>query len=94
MASGDGCSSKCKLETGYSCPNVGTPCIQNVCGNGLKESSEACDDGSKNDGKGCTSDCSGVISGWNCLSGSTTTPSACSTVCGDGIMIEAETCDD
>lgn len=51
---------------------------------------ETCDDGNKNDGKGCLNTCLGVTTGWECFG----SPSVCSIVCGDGIIISPETCDD
>jgi cysteine-rich repeat protein len=62
-----------------------------VCGNGTLELGEACDDGAKTPGDGCSAACA-VESGWGC---DTASPSACSathpscagmsgTECGDG----------
>lgn len=55
-ASGDGCSSLCRLETGWLCLGGGTSpgetdsCYN--CGNSKREAAEACDDG-VNNGAGC-----------------------------------------
>src|SRR5437762_4280402 len=46
-ASGDGCSTTCQIETGWTCtgsPSVCTP----VCGDGLLKGNERCDDGANN----------------------------------------------
>lgn len=57
-ANGDGCSSLCLIEPGYTCPTPGQLCVHNpVCGDGKKEGTEVCDDGTQNDGEGCKSDC-------------------------------------
>jgi|GEM_PF-2591160 len=48
--------------------------VPGVCGNGVLETGEVCDDGNTQSGDGCLSDCSGVEAGWSC-SGS---PSICS----------------
>ena len=43
------------------------------------------------DNKGCKFDCSGPIQGYSCDDSS---PTVCSVICGDGISLESETCDD
>lgn len=50
-----------------------------VCGDGVVESIEACDDGNLTDGDGCDSAC-GRESGWDCSAGS-----VCVAVCGDRV---------
>ena len=101
--SGDGCSSTCQLEAGFTCTNVSNPVptdwatfhstCTTVCGDGKVMGSETCDDGS-NDGIGCASGCMGVAVGYTCTAGSTTTASVCTPLCGDSIIIAPETCDD
>jgi cysteine-rich repeat protein len=59
-----------------------------VCGNGILEGSEACDDGNTMNGDGCSSSCM-IEPGWVCAG----TPSKCATVCGDGIVVGPEVCD-
>ena len=62
---------------------------------------ETCDDGNAGDNKGCLSDCSGIMKGWNCytygggkfrrmLLGY----SLCYAYCGEGLVVEDEPCDD
>jgi cysteine-rich repeat protein len=62
-----------------------------VCGNGVKEFGEGCDDGNTNDGDGCSSHCQ-VEPYWNC----DPTGKKCThqVVCGDGMLEAPEACDD
>ncbi len=56
---GDGCSTTCRVESGYSC-NTATPNVcttGSVCGNGTREGSETCDDGDTDAGDGCSPAC-------------------------------------
>ena len=67
--------------TGYksivNCSTLGQSCINGkcdwVCGDGIKGSSEGCDDDNTNDGDGCSSSCI-VEQGYTCSG----TPSSCS----------------
>jgi len=94
-----GCNSTCTgAIPGYSCippPNAPTTCVP-ICGDGKVMPDEICDDGNKLDNKGCLGDCTGIINGWYCTAGTTTSPSVCNTLCGDGIVVSlnGETCDD
>ncbi len=56
----DGCSSSCQIEPNYECPDNVCSCIDEfaknvdgdcVCGNGIIEGSEECDDDNLNDRK-------------------------------------------
>jgi len=88
VVNGDGCSSTCTIQPGYTC--VGTPSVcTTTCGDGVKAGAETCDDGNTVNGDGCSSTCSTEL-GFNCVG----SPSTCVTVCGDGIKVGAETCDD
>ena len=60
-----------------------------VCGNGLLEPGETCDDGNTTNGDGCSAACASQ-SGYVCVG----EPSVCNTVCGDGITAGGEQCDD
>lgn len=51
---------------------------------------ESCDDGTKNN-EGCNESCTGPIDGWNCVGNNVTT---CTEICGDGIVVGRENCDD
>jgi len=64
--SGDGCSSTCYVEAGYTCSggywNTPDKC-KGLCGDGRVLSGEACDDGNTYTGDGC--DCKCVVEkGW------------------------------
>ncbi len=85
-------SSLLNIEYTSAAENKTTPDNSNfgVCGNGLVESGETCDDGNVTAGDGCNATCN-VEVGFIC----TGSPSVCSTVCGDGIVAPgAEQCDD
>lgn len=58
-----------------------------LCGNGVVDAVEACDDGNKVDGDGCSSTCR-TEPGYTCADGS------CHSTCGDGIKARDEACDD
>lgn len=85
----DGCSDTCQLEDGYICPTPGAECTPTVCGDGKREGSEACDDGNQIIGDGCTTLCQVEP---NCAK----TGGACTSRCGDGLLLPAddEECDD
>jgi cysteine-rich repeat protein len=57
------CSAGTPLADGTPCPNDATRfckagvCTAAICGNGIKETGEACDDGNSIDGDGCNHDC-------------------------------------
>jgi cysteine-rich repeat protein len=87
--SGDGCSSGCAIEAGFTCTgNAPTVCAA-ICGDGLKVGGEQCDDANATTGDGCSSACAIEI-GFTCAGA----PSVCSTTCGDGFKAGAEACDD
>lgn len=95
---GDGCSSACKLEPGWTCTTgpasnkdwakigyVQTFCTK--CGNAKVEKGEECDFGASNGtGNGCSASCH-VETGWTCASGK------CQK-CSNGIVESGEKCDD
>ena len=54
--SGDGCSSACTIECGFSCSewnNGGRSSCSSSCGDGMKTAAEECDDGNTAAGDGC-----------------------------------------
>jgi len=62
--------------------------IAPICGNGVIERTEVCDDGDTTPGDGCDGSCQ-IETGWTCAG----QPSVCS-VCGDGGIGGTEECDD
>ena len=70
--------------------NAATAAAQ-VCGDGLLEGLEACDDGNTSSGDGCDASCMAVENGWAWSDGRR---SPCDEVCGDGLLLGMEVCDD
>jgi cysteine-rich repeat protein len=60
-----------------------------VCGDGVIELPETCDDDGAVGGDGCSATCA-VESGWTCSG----LPSGCDELCGDGQVVGGEPCDD
>lgn len=91
--SGDGCTSDCKIEDGWTCLSPGKPCVD-ICGDGRTMSKEpdACDDGNTMNGDGCSASCHWELY-YKCTQ-SNTSRSVCSVRCGDGYIYGAEACDD
>ena len=87
--SGDGCSSACAKEAGFTCVGTTPTVCSAICGDGLKVGAEQCDDTNTTTGDGCSSACA-VEVGFTCAGA----PSVCSTTCGDGIKAGIEACDD
>lgn len=63
-----------------------------VCGNGLLEIGELCDDGGKKDGDGCSKDCLDVDEDYLCLDEGE--PCVRVVTCGNGVLEGTEACDD
>jgi fibro-slime domain-containing protein len=63
-----------------------------VCGDKKISTGEACDDGNKVGGDGCSADCLSIESEWVCPTPGS--PCVYTVVCGDGKVGGAETCDD
>jgi cysteine-rich repeat protein len=90
VVSGDGCSSVCKIESGFTC--YGSPSVcSSRCGDGVVVGLEKCDDGNGIAGDGCSAACKIEI-GYVCKS----SPSFCEPTpyCGDGVKASTEACDD
>ena len=72
-ADGDGCSSLCAVEAGWTCNSECLTFCQGtkpsvcsaICGDGRNVTSEQCDDGNLANGDGCTNKCR-VEFGWEC----------------------------
>ncbi|MFO0756105.1 MAG: DUF4215 domain-containing protein [Byssovorax sp.] len=86
---GDGCSSGCLEEPGYSCEASTTEGCVPICGDGKIVGIEQCDDMNTADGDGCSSKCL-MESGFICSG----LPSVCVAKCGDGFVVGVEQCDD
>ena len=69
----------------------GLYCVTAVCGNGILEGTEECDDGNTTPGEGCTAECK-LESEWACPTPGS--PCVSTVVCGDGRMSGNESCDD
>jgi len=99
----DGCSATCTVEASFFCADNpasdGTPAapdsictvIGASCGNSIVGDGEACDDGDRVGGDGCSPGCT-VEAGWLCPVA--TGPSVCREDCGDGAIVGFEVCDD
>ena len=88
VVNGDGCDANCAAE--FPCQiiddcNAGQACVAGfcvdagVCGNGILEGAETCDDGNQIAGDGCDAACQIEVP---------------APVCGNGILEEGEECDD
>jgi fibro-slime domain-containing protein len=82
---GDGCSANCKLEIGFKCDGQPSTCSATTCGDGKREGAESCDDGNALPFDGCSASCQAEP---KCATGS-----ACTSSCGDGLVLDEE-CDD
>ena len=84
---GDGCSTLCKTEEGYTCDNNVCKEIPAVCGDNKKEKEEQCDDGNIKDDDGCSSKCQvealncGDASNEQCADGNKLDGDGCSKIC-------------
>ncbi len=80
--SGDGCSSSCQIESGWTCtgePSICTPIQAAVCGNGDVQIGEGCDDvPPAESGDGCSLVCQ-IEPGYTCVG----EPSICSIITGN-----------
>jgi fibro-slime domain-containing protein len=83
-----GCSSTCTVESGFACaaPPAASACHATVCGDGIKEGYEQCDDGNQVPYDGCSPTCT--------LEPKCNGSGGCTGVCGDGLVFPGEECDD
>ncbi len=81
---GDGCSDTCKIELGFKCSGSPSQCTPTTCGDNKVEGAESCDDGNALPFDGCSA---------TCQSEPACTTGACTSKCGDGIVVHEE-CDD
>lgn len=73
---------------GTACGDKSPSGPDDVCGDGIVTTGEACDDGNLVADDGCSPLCA-VESGWTCDQ----TPSVCSPLCGDTLIVGGEDCD-
>jgi len=93
----DGCSNRCRLGDGQPCTrndqcesNIckdGVCMGRNICGNGVVEAGEGCDDGNRNDTDQCSNSCK-LGDGEQC----THDDQCASNICKDGICVGADIC--
>ena len=100
ITNGDGCSSVCATEPGFTCvdpvaPRSGADVCTTRCGDGARAGAERCDDGNIIAGDGCSAVCL-VETGFQCVDPPSppTAADVCAPVCGDSIRAGSETCDD
>ncbi len=88
-----GCSNECTIIKGWHCDSNGQNCSQGVCGDGILDAGEECDDGNTTPTDGCSPSCKRET-GIECNNG------ICKPICGDGVTMWmlapsiAEECDD
>ena len=97
---GDGCSGACAVESGYECTRADNTAANPdlcslLCGNGILDSGETCDDNNASSGDGCSSTCA-VEVGYGCsrVDSTASNPDVCNLLCGNGAIDSGETCDD
>lgn len=86
--SGDGCSSTCGKESGWTCTGGNSSSkdiCSDTCGDGriVVRTTNYCDDGNNSSGDGCSSTC-GIEAGWTCTGGTSLLKDTCKDICGDG----------
>ena len=89
-----GCSTKCEIVNGWSCPGAGQACTKDpFCGDSVVSTilGEQCDDGTNDGAHGCDVDCK-RLTGWKCPP----TGGVCvvDLYCGNGTIEAGEQCDD
>ena len=99
-ANGDGCSSSCIIETGFTWSggsSTSKDICNDICGDGKRSvtDSSKCDDGNTTNGDGCSSSCI-IETGFTWSGGSSLSPDICNDICGDGkrSVIDSSKCDD
>ncbi len=94
IVGGDGCSTTCTIETGYTCDVPGMKCtLVTYCGDKVLTvaDGEQCDDGNVLGGDGCSATCI-VEANWTCPNPGS--PCLSTVKCGDKKVTGAEQCDD
>lgn len=81
LINGDGCSSSCTIEKGWTCtynPPTTSLCSP-ILGDGMCVGYEKCDNGAINDG--CNANDTGAQPGYNCTACTSSMPSSCKVLC-------------
>jgi fibro-slime domain-containing protein len=80
------------IDGGTRTDRGGPSNIPTMCGDGIRTSDEACDDGNTSPDDGCSADCKTVAPGYSC----NPPGKPCHRVarCGDGVLVPPELCDD
>ena len=94
--SGDGWSSSCSTETGYTWTGGSTSspdtCID-TCNDGvvvMRNNANYWDDGNADNTDGWRTNCD-ISDKWSCSGGTSTTPDTCIDICGDGFVVKRNT---
>jgi len=91
LVDGNGCSSACFVEYGWSCTGEPSVCtLDFLCGDGNLDPAEYCDDNGTSNGDGCSATCF-VEPGYSCDNGA---PSTCTLTCSNSQLDPGEECDD
>lgn len=91
---GDGCSTTCRVESGWLCDRADPTSCSEICGDGRLVGAEllaGCDDDNIVSGDGCSAACRvEAEDGWFCAG----EPSVCARTCGNAALDPGEECDD
>ncbi|MFO0557965.1 MAG: DUF4215 domain-containing protein [Polyangiales bacterium] len=90
MTNGDGCSSTCTIESGFTCMGAPSMCAA-TCGDGMRVGTEACDDGNLMTETECPY---GTATCTRCNADCTMSLMLTGGTCGDGVINGMEECDD
>ena len=91
---GSGVISDCRCNYGwYGSISFESDTCSSICGDGVRVNLEACDDGNKVTGDGCSYACT-IEPGWTCTMNEASGLDICYTTCGDSTRVGSEECDD
>jgi len=87
----EACLDNCTIDPHFNCDLTGaSPQCFSLCGNGVRDATEKCDDGDDNDSNGCSNLCA-VNDGFSCNVISDI--EVCTEDCGDNLIVGDEECD-